>query len=129
MLEDDLDGSEASETVSFGLDGQDYEIDLNDENAARLRDAFADFLAHARAAGRSSSSRRRRGRTHHRFDPKAVRAWAIEQGIDVNARGRIASSIVDQFNAVTSKAADVGAKLEDAVTQEPGKAKKRRRKR
>jgi hypothetical protein len=108
VLEDDLDGSEASKTVSFGLDGQDYEIDLNAENAGRLRGALADFLANGRAAGSATGGRRRRSRSDGRFDPKAVRAWAIEQGIDVKARGRIASSIVEQFNAASSKVADVG---------------------
>jgi hypothetical protein len=60
---------------------------------------------------------------------EAVRAWAIEQGIEVNARGRIASSIVERFNATESEVADVAARLDDAVAQENGKGKKRRRKR
>jgi hypothetical protein len=133
VLEDDLDGGDASETVAFGLDGQDYEIDLNDENAARLRGALADFVTSARATGRRSSGRQRRGRSQGRFDPKAVRAWANEQGMEVNARGRIASSIVEQFHAATSKVADVATDLEDAVTSHDsdgkGKGKKRRRRR
>src|SRR3954462_1148884 len=48
VLEDDLDGSEATETVSFALDGTSYEIDLNDDNAAKLRDALAVYVGHAR---------------------------------------------------------------------------------
>ena len=36
-LVDDLDGSEAGETVEFGLDGAFYEIDLSEGNAERLR--------------------------------------------------------------------------------------------
>jgi len=41
---DDLDGSEASGTVSFALDGRAYEIDLSEENAAKLRDSLATRL-------------------------------------------------------------------------------------
>ena len=41
LLVDDLDGSEASSTISFGLDGTDYEIDLNASHAAELRAALA----------------------------------------------------------------------------------------
>ena len=59
ILEDDLDGTEASETVSFALDGTSYEIDLTAENAAEMRDAFARYVGHARKV---SSSRRGSGR-------------------------------------------------------------------
>ena len=56
-LVDDLDESEADETVEFGIDGMTYEIDLSEKNAAALRGEFADFLAHARrTAGRRSAS-------------------------------------------------------------------------
>ena len=37
----DLDGSEADGTVRFGLDGTEYEIDLNTDHAQELRDALA----------------------------------------------------------------------------------------
>ena len=58
VLVDDLDGSEATESVSFGLDGTSYEIDLNDKNAAKLRDTLAGYIGHARKVGAAS----RRGR-------------------------------------------------------------------
>ena len=64
VLVDDIDGSEASETVVFAIDGRDYEIDLSDANAQKLRDAIAPFVAHARRP-----ERRRRGCRH--------RAWPI----------------------------------------------------
>lgn len=41
ILTDDIDGSEATGTVSFGLDGVSYEIDLNDDNAQQLREQLA----------------------------------------------------------------------------------------
>ena len=48
VLVDDLDGTEATETVTFGLDGTSYEIDLNDGNAASLREALSGYVGHAR---------------------------------------------------------------------------------
>ena len=46
---DDLDGSTASQTVSFGIDHKQFEIDLNDDNAALLRDVFRPYVAVARS--------------------------------------------------------------------------------
>jgi Lsr2 len=53
---DDLDGSDAAGTVSFGLDGRTYEIDLSDDNAARLRNSLTSFIAAARKSGRSTTT-------------------------------------------------------------------------
>jgi nucleoid-associated protein Lsr2 len=53
---DDLDGSEADGTVRFGLDGTDYEIDLNAEHARQLRDALAQYISAVRRAGGSTRS-------------------------------------------------------------------------
>ena len=60
-LEDDLDGGPADETVRFGLDGSDYEIDLSKKHAAAFRRKLAPFIEQARTAGRGH--RRRPGRT------------------------------------------------------------------
>ena len=55
VLVDDIDQSEAEETVNFGLDGKEYAIDLNAKNASALRDALAPYVGHARpVSGRSS---------------------------------------------------------------------------
>ena len=40
VLEDDLDGGPADETVTFALDGVSYEIDLSSSNAGRLRESL-----------------------------------------------------------------------------------------
>ena len=48
---DDLDGSDASGTFDFAIDGRQYQIDLSDENAAKLRDALAPYVGAARKAG------------------------------------------------------------------------------
>ncbi|WP_422665454.1 histone-like nucleoid-structuring protein Lsr2, partial [Aquipuribacter hungaricus] len=51
VLVDDIDGSSASETVTFSLDGVSYEIDLNEDNAARLRSSVSEFVEKGRRAG------------------------------------------------------------------------------
>jgi len=87
-LEDDLDGGPAGETVRFGVDGSEYEIDLSKNNAAAFRRKLAPFLEHARKAGRGQ--RRRPGRTAaSRERSGGIRAWAKGQGIAVSERGRI----------------------------------------
>jgi hypothetical protein len=56
-LEDDLDGGAADETVRFGFDGTDYEIDLSGKHAGSLRKQLAPFIGHAREVGRGPSRR------------------------------------------------------------------------
>jgi Lsr2 len=99
-LEEDLDGGPAEETVRFGIDGADYEIDLSTKNAAALRRKLAPFIGHARKAGRGP--RRRPGRTaSSRERSGGIRAWAKDQGIAVSERGRIPASVVEQYEAAT----------------------------
>ena len=104
LLVDDLDGGEASETVSFSLDGTSYEIDLAQKNAGQLRDSFAKYVAAARKAGRSggssgrSSSRSRGSTAMDRDQAAAIRSWAKKQGLKVSDRGRIPASIIEQYN-------------------------------
>jgi hypothetical protein len=95
ILEDDYDGGEADETVSFALDGAEYEIDLSTENATELRNALAPWLAHARKVGG-----RKRTRTPARSSAESsagstsdIRAWALQNGMDVSSRGRISSQV------------------------------------
>ena len=59
-LVDDLDGTEASETVVFSLGGRHYEIDLSAENAAKLRDVIAPFVAAARRSDGTHRARKTR---------------------------------------------------------------------
>ena len=58
-LIDDLDASEASETLRFEVDGRPYEIDLSSHNAQRFRAEIAPYIRHAR---RVVTHVRRRGR-------------------------------------------------------------------
>ena len=106
LLVDDLDGGEASETVSFALDGSNYEIDLSGKNAEELRDAFAKYVGSARkagrpvsSAGRSSSRRSSGGSTSmDRDQAAAIRSWAKGKGLQVSDRGRIPATIIEQYN-------------------------------
>jgi hypothetical protein len=105
LLVDDLDGGEATETVSFALDGSAFEIDLSKKNADVLRDAFAKYVGAARKAGRSggssgrSAARSRGGSTAmDRDQAAAIRSWAKKQGLKVSDRGRIPASIIEQYN-------------------------------
>lgn len=98
-LEDDLDGSEASETLNFSVDGTEYEIDLNAEHASELRSALSPY---ANAARKLSGGRGRPGGRKSPtagIDSKAVRLWAIDNGLQVNTRGRIQADIVEKYQA------------------------------
>ena len=100
LLQDDIDGSEAKETISFALDGSEYEIDLNEEHANELREALARFTH----AGRKVSGGRGRPTARAKSfqggpDAKAVRTWAAENGIPVNTRGRIQAEVVEKYEA------------------------------
>ena len=97
-LEDDLAGGPADQTLRFGLGGSEYEIDLSAENAGRFRQQLAPFIEHARKAG--PGQRRRSARpSSARERGSEIRAWAKEQGIAVSDRGRIPSSVADQYDA------------------------------
>jgi hypothetical protein len=100
VLVDDLDGSEASETVTFGLDGTSYEIDLNEKNAASLRDALAGYVGNARkVAGTRSRARKSTPAAASGASAAEVRDWARSNGFDVPERGRIPSSVREAFDA------------------------------
>jgi hypothetical protein len=102
---DDLDGTEAEGTVRFGLDGAEYEIDLNAAHAEALREALAPYVSAARRAGGGT---RRPARAVRRapatgLNTTEVREWAKAQGIDVKDRGRVPAELVVKFKAATGK--------------------------
>ena len=97
VLVDDIDGSTADETVSFGLDGKEYEIDLTVKNAKKLRDALAPFVGHAR---RASSGRRRATRSGGSGpSPAEIRTWARNNGFEVPDRGRVSARVREAYLA------------------------------
>lgn len=106
ILEDDYDGSQADETVLFGLDGAEYEVDLSSANAQALRDALAPWVAVARRTGG------RRKRASLTSAPRAsaatngssggtntsdIRAWAQENGYEVSSRGRVSAEVREAY--------------------------------
>lgn len=103
ILSDDLDGSEATETIRFSLDNSEYEIDLNEGHANELRQALERFTNAGRKVsggrGRPASSSRKSAPRDGGPDAKAVRQWAAELGIKVNTRGRIQAEVVEQYEA------------------------------
>lgn len=102
ILEDDYDGGVADETVSFGLDGVEYEIDLSTSNAAQLREALAKWTANARKTG----GRRRRSaaasRSSDSSSPSDIRAWAQSQGLEVSSRGRVSAEVREAYEKAHS---------------------------
>lgn len=92
-LVDDLDGSEATQTVEFGLDGKDYEIDLTSENADELRD----FLSRYTSNGRRLVNKKTRRSAGRNTETPKIRAWARENGYDVADRGRIDAAILEAY--------------------------------
>jgi Lsr2 len=108
ILTDDIDGSDASQTISFAYQGVDYEIDLNDDHAAALQESFHDWIQAARkvntrAAGSKATggarSTSRRSSAENGRDVNAVRTWLRENGHEVSDRGRIAQKLLDAYDA------------------------------
>ena len=106
VLIDDIDQTDAEETVTFGLDGKEYAIDLNDANAAALRDALAPYVAHARPVSggrgrRSGGSSAPRSSASTTGGPAAseVRAWARDNGFEVPERGRVSAEVREAYAA------------------------------
>lgn len=103
-LIDDIDGKEAARTLEFSIDGSSYEIDLSEANIEKFNKAVAEFVDNAR---RVRGGRRGRGRAAARggatagagVQPGEVRAWATEQGIAVNERGRIPKDVMAAYAA------------------------------
>jgi hypothetical protein len=109
LLVDDIDGGDASETLTFSLDGVNYEIDLSDEHAAALREAFAPWVGHGRrVSGRAAGGRRpaaprpaaaaKAATGGPERDTGQVRTWARENGYTVSDRGRISAEILQAFD-------------------------------
>jgi Lsr2 len=99
---DDIDGGEAEGTVRFGLDGVEYEIDLNAKHTEELHKALTTYISHARKVG--SPARRavhgRRGSTE--IDTAKVREWAKGNGFNIKDRGRVPADLVAKYQAATA---------------------------
>lgn len=100
-LLDDINGKSADESITFGLNGATYEIDLSAQNADKLRKNFAPFVAKARKAVIAKAGRSTRGASTRppssRGRSMEIRAWARQHGIAVHDRGRIPAQVVDAY--------------------------------
>jgi hypothetical protein len=117
QLVDDLDGTQSEDisTVTFGLDGITYEIDLTDKNASNLRKSLEDFVAHARRTGgrlkRGTAAAGSNGSvTASHEQAQAIREWARRNGHEVSNRGRISAGIIEAFEAAQAEASSKGRK-------------------
>ena len=95
---------EGTETIAFSLDGAAYEIDVCDDHAAELRDAFAPYVGQARRAGRSAApaARRKPGAAKGGSSPDriaAIREWGRKNGHQVSERGRLSAALVEAYDA------------------------------
>lgn len=103
-LTDDLDGSKAAETVSFALDGKNYQIDLSAKNAKQFRKVLGDYIDAGRpvrparpvVAGRGGRKSSRRSAA---ASPAEVREWAVQNGVPVSTRGRVSAEVYAQYAA------------------------------
>ena len=129
-LVDDLDGGAAAESIAFGLDGKNFEIDLSEKHAAELRDVLVRFVGAARRAGGSSvpvtrqKSASRSSRS--REETMAIRDWAKANGHEVSSRGRIPFSVLEAYENRGSAPALV-EKPEPEVVAEPPKRRSRKK--
>ena len=99
LLEDDLDGGKADETIEFGIDGTTYAIDLNDQNAKKLRSALEGYISKARkVSGKRSGGRK----VSIGVDLKAVRAWAKSNGVEISDRGRVSQNVLEQYRSASN---------------------------
>lgn len=95
VVTDDIDGSSDAEAVSFSFDGMDYEIDLAPANRERLQKLMQPFIDSGRRVGRKRPSRTAASRR----ETAAIRAWAMDQGLNVAERGRISADVVRKYKA------------------------------
>ena len=96
---DDIDGGDAEGTVRFGLDGAEYEIDLNGAHSDELRATLGKYIEHARKVGSARRGAARGGRRASTQDIAAVRAWAREKGYDIKGRGRVPAGLMAEYRA------------------------------
>lgn len=98
ILVDDIDGSDADETVNFSLDGADYEIDLTSEHASELRNALSLYVGYARKVGGRRTKGQRSSATGS-VSAADIRQWARENGFDVPERGRVSAEVREAYAA------------------------------
>jgi hypothetical protein len=107
LLTDDLDGGKADRTVEFGIDGVAYTIDLSEKNIGKLRKLLDPYLAVGTRIARvrheappASRTHRKAKRSHsedRRSGNKSMREWAVKNGFEIAARGRIPRQVIEAY--------------------------------
>ncbi|MDR1852251.1 MAG: Lsr2 family protein [Propionibacteriaceae bacterium] len=96
-LIDDLDGSAADTTITFGYEGKNYEIDLTAAHAAELASVLEPYIKVGRKVGQMAGVRRTYNRVQLSAPQDVIRAWAKSKGLKIADRGRIPSEIVKAY--------------------------------
>jgi hypothetical protein len=112
IITDDLDGSGGAQTLTFAIEGTEYVIDLSKKNRSVFEKALKPFIDAARPSRSTPKTRRPaakaapakkatrpRAKANSALDLKAIRAWAVESGMTISDRGRIAGDIVAAYQA------------------------------
>lgn len=120
-ITDDLDGSDDATTISFGLDGVAFMIDLNAKHENELRDRLAPFVEAARRVRTGSTGGGRVPARANKDRNAAIRSWAVDNGVELPARGRIAGIVVDAYDANDVPALYAAAGLEMEQTPRRGR--------
>ena len=126
-LVDDLDQAKADETVSFSLDGRDYEIDLSRAHAGELRKMASRYTAVARRARTAVHPRSGRRTQADRERSRRIRAWAVERGLMTSERGRIPEHVTREYEA-TMRVESAPLRPSAAPEPEPAPGEKAARK-
>jgi len=101
QLVDDLDNKELDgdgQTVRFGFQTNQYEIDLSTTNVKKLEEALAPFMAAGRRVGGRSSGTAGSGQSD-REQLQAMRVWAKEHGYKIADRGRVSREVQEAYSA------------------------------
>ena len=124
-LVDDLDGSEATQSVTFGVDGVVYQVDLNDQHANELRAKLSSFVGVARRVRHQPGHARSRagGAATDKDRNAAIRQWALDEGVELPSRGRIAGAVQAAYDATDVKAlyAATGLEREEETAPKPSR--------
>ncbi len=102
---DDISGDALTESevnvVSFGYKGTNYQIDLSESHLQEFEKALEPYISSARRVVAAPATNRRRTSSpkYAGVDPKKVRAWAVEQGLEVSSRGKLSVAIIEQYKA------------------------------
>lgn len=117
-LVDDIDGSPATTTIEFNVNGKGYIIDLSDENAAAFNEALAPYIEHARRARRAPVNKRKSRSSSEAARAKRektaqIRAWATANGHTIAKRGQLSQDIIDAYEAAHATPAQADAETSE----------------